>query len=110
MVWFFANAKTNKFFKKVITLNILLLWKSKIVIALIIRVINHKKRHFIIEIYHNVLFIMKLFLNKEIFIEKLGLKFENKLKTFNITLFCNRISVFANKFFFKNYICWANEN
>lgn len=72
--------------------------------VLIIRVTNHEIYHYIVKIYYNFFFIIKLFLNKEIFIEKLAQKSKNNLKTTNIYLFYYEIFEFINGIFFQNYI------
>lgn len=87
-----------------IVFNVLLLWKSKDVMARMIRVTRHKNWHSVVETYKNVTFIMKLLVVEKILEEILDYGSGDNGKSINIDLFQKGTAALVGSIFLQKYI------
>lgn len=71
-VHFSANAKLDKFFRKIIALNILSLWSCKKAILRATNITSYDNCHFFIARLSNISLFIKYIIEGFIFAEKLG--------------------------------------
>lgn len=105
-----ANTKIDKFFCKIVTLNILALWKSKEVIANATGATDYSNHHKVVETYHNMMFIVDLLMSKKTFEEKPSRSSGDNPKNTHIDLFGRGITAIALEVPLQNYIEHARGN
>ena len=67
-----ANAKTDHFFKEVVALNQLLLWKSKSMMAQATGAMNHGNRHAAVDTNHDIKVVVDLLVPEKPFEQRQG--------------------------------------
>lgn len=72
---------------------------------LIIRITKYKNEYIIIEIYNNIIFMIKFLVTIKIFDKIPNCNLENNNKSTNIDLFQKRSIVGVENTFLQNYIC-----
>ena len=109
-IWPFINLKTDKFLREIIASNVLVLWKSKEVIARVTNTTKHENRHAVVETYNNVIFVVKLLISEKAFEKILDCGSGDHAGNINTDLFQKEMVALAESIFLHNYICWAWEN
>lgn len=82
-----VNLKIDKFFRKIIEFNILTLYKSKKIIAQVTKATRHRNWHIVIEIYNDVIYMVKLFIAEKAFKEILSYNLRDNGKITNTIFF-----------------------
>ena len=105
-----ANAKTDHFFKEIVALNQLSLWKSKLVMAQATRATNHGNRHAVVDTNHDIKVIVDLFVLEKPFEQRQDRGSGENNKTQHTNLFSISTTKIALRIPLKNYKVRAQRN
>lgn len=81
-----------------------ILWKSKEVMAWVTGATKYRNWYTVVDIYNNVIFVIKLLIAKKIFEEILDYSLRDNNENIYIDLFPKGIIALAKGFFLRNYI------
>lgn len=105
-----ANAKTDEFLREVVAPNVLTLWKSKKVMAKVVKATDHGNRHKVVNSFHDVTFVVNLLLLESVFEEKPGRGFGNDEESVSTDLYENGATTLASGIPLRNYKLQARGN
>ena len=105
-----ANAKTDYFFKEVVALNQLSLWKIKSVMAQATRATNHGNCYAVVDTNHDIKAVVDLLVQKKLFEEHQDRGSGDNGETKHTDLFSNGSTKIALGIPLKNYKSQAQKN